>query len=173
MMEVYAEVLSDRSLRHVAAIDFSWFPNECQAPRFSRDAPEMGLRSRHATWRPRWQGVGGLAHGASFGKSSVSIIFSRRNPADPLPARADGQQLLLVAMYAWDGNAYPGNGVPHAHLVVAARSCAPGAVVAPRPTCCCCAAEFWLGSLSASGDPAAACCSTIALLQAASLHRVF
>ncbi len=52
MMEVYAEVLSDRSLRHVAAIDFSWFPDECQAPRFSRDAPEMGLRSRHATWRP-------------------------------------------------------------------------------------------------------------------------
>ena len=52
MMEVYAEVLSDRSLRHVAAIDFSWFPDECQAPRFSRDAPEMGLGSRHATWRP-------------------------------------------------------------------------------------------------------------------------
>ncbi len=62
----------------------------------------------------------------------ITIHCSKRNPADPLTGpHADK---LLVAMYAWDGNAYPGN-------------------------------EYWIGALSASGDPAAACCSTIAELQ--------
>ena len=40
----------------------------------------------------------------------------------------------MVAQYAWDGNAFPGN-------------------------------EYWLGMLTASGDPAAACCSNVPELQ--------
>jgi len=62
--------------------------------------------------------------------NTIEIIFSRREPAQKL----DNPKYLLVAMYAWDGNSYPGN-------------------------------EYWRGMLHASGDPAAACCSTIAELQ--------
>jgi len=64
------------------------------------------------------------------GGNTIKIVFSRREPAQKL----DDPEHLLVAMYAWDGNSYPGN-------------------------------EYWKGMLHASGDPAAACCSTIAELQ--------
>lgn len=72
------------------------------------------------------------------GERSVEILFSRRDPAAKLEGKdADS---LLVAMYAWDSNAYPGN-------------------------------EFWLGSLTASGDAAAASCSLIAYSQNPDLNE--
>ena len=62
-------------------------------------------------------------------QKEIRVIFTRGEPA---AKRKDSR--LLVASYAWDGNAFPGN-------------------------------EYWRGSLSGSGDPAATCCSTIAILQ--------
>lgn len=60
----------------------------------------------------------------------IAVHFSKRNPAEKL----HDEQKFVAAMYAWDGNSFPGN-------------------------------EYWAGALTASGDPAAACCSNIAELQ--------
>lgn len=82
----------------------------------------------------------GVPSGQSLdcGKDAVEILFSKRDPAAKLQGKdADS---LLVAMYAWDSNAYPGN-------------------------------EFWLGSLTASGDAAAASCSLIAYSQNPDLNE--
>eukprot|EP00607_Mallomonas_marina_P000583 CAMPEP_0182426294 /NCGR_PEP_ID=MMETSP1167-20130531/12781_1 /TAXON_ID=2988 /ORGANISM="Mallomonas Sp, Strain CCMP3275" /LENGTH=104 /DNA_ID=CAMNT_0024607623 /DNA_START=683 /DNA_END=997 /DNA_ORIENTATION=+ len=79
--------------------------------------------------------------------SSSSSSSSSRNISSPLSppdlTESDGNtnnnELLLVAQYAWDSNAYPGN-------------------------------EYWLGSLSGSGDPAAVCCSTVGEIQNPAIH---
>jgi hypothetical protein len=111
MVQVYHELLRERSFEHIAVIDFSWFPSEVQ----QQSQPIITKAG-----------------------NSIEIRFSKRDPAEKL----DNSDYLLVAMYAWDGNSYPGN-------------------------------EYWRGMLHASGDPAAACCSTITELQNPEINEEF
>ena len=106
MLDVYAQIMKENDLSYISDIDFSWFGQV--AERSKGELAQAGVRN------------------------GITIHFSQRNPADKLTGENFGK--LLVACYAWDGNAYPGN-------------------------------EYWAGMLTASGDPAAACCSTIPELQ--------
>jgi len=116
MLDVYADILQERNLSHIADIDFSWFPAQYQ----------------------KCGGVGNLEVFETE-HNSITIHFSKRNPAEKLVGDDAGK--LLVAMYAWDGNAYPGN-------------------------------EYWDEMLTASGDPAAASCSTIPELQNPLINKI-
>lgn len=107
LIESYLELFTTHAYPYIADLDFSYF-----------DEPG---KSTYSTY----------AQTLNFPKT-ITIHFSYRNPADKLTGDNAGK--LLIAQYAWDGNAYPGN-------------------------------EYWAGMLSASGDPAAASCSTIAELQ--------
>lgn len=83
LVEVFFNVLATVPLPHVGVVDFSWFH-----------------MSEHA----------GVKSGDTItGKAgnTVRITFSSRDPFAPLdPADADK---LVVASYAWDGAAFPGN----------------------------------------------------------------
>eukprot|EP01084_Bolivina_argentea_P136860 241057_1 len=73
----------------------------------------------------------------------VYIQFGRREPADKLKG-GTFEDCLLCACYAWDSNALPGN-------------------------------EYYLGKqyLNASGDPAAAACSTIPYVQNSMINKEY
>lgn len=102
--DVVHDILNENNFQHIGTVDFSWFDT----------LKNSGMPTNNT-----------LSNG-------IQVLLSRRDPAAPLTGEYADQ--LLVAMYAWDGNAFIGN-------------------------------EYWQGSLTASGDPAAVACSNIGLTQ--------
>jgi hypothetical protein len=68
------------------------------------DHPRIGtwISDLDFSWFPSGTTCGGIRDGGRVG--DVTIHFSGRAPADPIE-----EKRLVVAMYAWDGNSYPGN----------------------------------------------------------------
>ncbi len=81
LLQVFEEALNERRYEHVDIIDFSWF----------NDAV-----------------MGSVADGQFFtGNGNRVLIKFTKN--DPAAVSDEKLSRLLVAMYAWDGNSFPGN----------------------------------------------------------------
>ena len=81
MLEVYAEILSSVPLPGIEVLEFAWFPTA------------KSLRGVCHTGRFR-------AHGGR----DIEIRFTSNGFAEPVE-----RDRRLIAMYAWDGNSFPGN----------------------------------------------------------------
>lgn len=86
MLEVYADALLSIPLPGIKVLEFAWFPSA------------KSLR--------------GVGHGGQFlahSGHSIEVRFTKDGFASLVAAGSGVPAPRLIAMYAWDGNAYPGN----------------------------------------------------------------
>ncbi len=83
LVDVYADLIKKLPLNHISDINFSWFE---------------GVKNC---------GKAGDQDFLNSYDNPIKIHFSKRNPSEKLIEQDAGK--LLIAQYAWDANAYPGN----------------------------------------------------------------
>jgi len=118
--QVTKEIIEETILPNIAAVYFSWMKEDSESVFEADKETASSLLVR------------------DFEGHSISVLTGKRAPADEL--EEPFKDCLLTAMYAWDGNSFPGN-------------------------------EYYHGMLSASGDPAAASCSTISFVQNSEINK--
>jgi hypothetical protein len=93
MMQVYAEVITTVEFPKITVLEFVWFDS-------------TGSRYKDA-----FEGVYVPKRNAGNRVNGMDIMHTRKPIASPLLDTDDNilEDMLLVAMYAWNGNSYPGN----------------------------------------------------------------
>ena len=79
---------------------------------FAKESPEPKIKHVDFSWiseRKKMEDCN-LVHGEYFPETNIKITFSKRDPFSPPPSNTGkNNDVLIVAMYAWDGNSFPGN----------------------------------------------------------------
>ncbi len=106
------QVLNEYAFPNIATLDFSYFGPECQTCTNLRNGQVFHSKSGNKVCDvilcETNNDDGVLINFISFSLLlQVQIKFTRRDPAEKLVGEDAGK--LLVAMFAWDGNAYVGN----------------------------------------------------------------
>ena len=85
---------------NISDVEFAWFHESCH----SSTSLRPGARFEAANGN---KACAGDVRWTRMSAPQVDIKFTRREPAARLTGADEGK--LLVAMFAWDGNAYVGN----------------------------------------------------------------
>ena len=101
-LQAWVRAMQQLHLTRVKTINFSWIAS-CP------DVPELVDRKQF---------------------EGINILFSRRNPFDPLPHTEQPQ--LVVAMFAWDGNSFVGNEYWQGHLSASGDPAAAACSIIPE-----------------------------------------
>jgi hypothetical protein len=97
LYEIYYEILNEIKFNKIKVLDFSWFPKPPELPN-----KPPGLPNKLTDYEKYEGRIKELINN----ENKIKIILSRN---EPFEQNEDKHNKLIVAQFAWDSNAYPGN----------------------------------------------------------------